>query len=331
MSDPVASVIVRCYNEREHIGKLLHGLFEQEQVDFEVILVDSGSTDGTLEVARQYPIEDIVYIDPEEFSFGRALNYGCEAASGEVCVFASAHVYPKRTDWLKKLLEKFEEDENLALVYGKQRGNDVTRFPEKRIFKRWFPDHDIDQQESPFCNNANCAIRREVWEDFKYDDQLTGLEDLDWAKRVQQAGYDISYASEATIIHVHDETPREIYNRYRREAIAHSEILPEQEFTFLDFIRALTKNVVLDYVAAVKNGKVREAFVDIPMFRFLQFWGTYRGFRQSRKVSEQLWRRFYYPDTEGYPNANEPGTGENTINYEEFSHEQENSPTKSED
>jgi glycosyltransferase involved in cell wall biosynthesis len=116
MSSPVASIMVRCYNERDHIGKLLHGIFKQTHEDFEVILVDPGSTDGTLEAAQQYPIEDVLHISPEKFSFRRALNYGCEAAPGEYCIFIDAHCYPKRVDWLERLLEKCE-DGDVAMVY----------------------------------------------------------------------------------------------------------------------------------------------------------------------------------------------------------------------
>jgi glycosyltransferase involved in cell wall biosynthesis len=311
MGSPKASIIVRCYNEREHIGKLLHGLFQQQLDDFEVLLVDSGSTDRTLEVARQYPIEDVVYIDPAEFSFGRALNRGCEAASGDFYVFASAHVYPTRSTWLETLLEKFE-DPDVARVYGKQRGNEVTKYPEKRVFGRWFPDHDIDHQETPFCNNANAAIRAELWDEFEYDEQLTGLEDIDWAKRLQAAGYEISYAAGAEIIHVHNESPREVYDRYRREAIAHKRIMPEQTFGFLDFLRAFTYNTAADYVAAVGEGELWGSIREIPRFRLMQFWGTYRGFSLETPVSERLWRRFYYPDSDGYPDA-DPDHHEGTV------------------
>jgi glycosyltransferase involved in cell wall biosynthesis len=317
MSDPLASIVIRCYNEREHIGKLLHGIFEQDMESFEVILVDSGSTDGTLEVAREYSVDDIVYISPEEFSFGRALNRGCEAASGKFCVFASAHVYPKRTNWLSQLLSRFDEDPDIAIVYGKQRGNSITKFPEKQVFKRWFPEEDIKYQDSPFCNNANAAIRREVWEDFPYDEELTGLEDLDWAKRVQEAGYEISYSADAEIVHVHDETPKQVYDRYRREAIAHNEIMTEQDFTFFDFLRAFSKNVVSDYRAAIREREIRGSVVEIPRFRFLQFWGTYRGFNEGNEVSERLWRRFYYPDTEGYPETDGEQSSPETIDYSE--------------
>jgi len=303
MSRPRASVIVRCYNEREHIGRLLYGIYEQTVDDVEVLLVDSGSTDGTIDVARQYPIDDVVYISPEQFSFGRALNYGVDAADGEFCVFASAHVYPTRRDWLERLLEPFEDD--VALVYGKQRGDDRTKFPEKRVFRRWFPDHDIDRQWSPFCNNANAAIRRSVWEERRYDESLPGLEDLDWGKRVREAGWEISYAADAEIIHVHEETAREVYNRYRREAIAHREIMDDDGFTFLDCCRLFASNTMADYRAALREGELPGSALEIPRFRLMQFLGTWRGFNQEVPVSDRLRQRFFYPDSEGYPELSE--------------------------
>ena len=305
MSSPRASVVVRCYNEADYIGKLFHGLSEQSIRDYEVVLVDSGSTDGTVEIAEDFGVDDIVYIDPTNFSFGRALNYGCEAASCEFCVIASAHVYPKRDDWLERLLEKF--DENVALVYGKQRGNEVTAFSENQIFKQWFPEHDIERQNHPFCNNANAAIRREIWDEYRYDEQLTGLEDVDWANRVQRDGYDISYASEAEIVHVHDETAREVFNRYRREAYAHRQIMPNQSFPLLDFLRLSATNVLSDYRAAFRTGKLWGNVVDIPKFRLLQFWGTYRGFTKEGPISDQLWQRFYYPDRNTFPDPARSG------------------------
>jgi glycosyltransferase involved in cell wall biosynthesis len=304
MSSPRASVVVRCYNEADHIGKLFHGLSEQSMQDYEIVLVDSGSTDGTVEIAEDFGVEETVYIDPTNFSFGRALNYGCDAASGELCVIASAHVYPKRDDWLERLLEKFNE--NVALVYGKQRGNEVTAFSENQIFKQWFPEHDIERQDHPFCNNANAAIRRDVWKEYPYDEQLTGLEDVDWAKRVQKDGYDISYASEAEIIHVHDETAREVFNRYRREAYAHKQIMPNRSFSLLDFFRLSARNIISDYRAAFRTGDLSTNVTEIPKFRLLQFWGTYRGFAREGPISDRLWQRFYYPDRNTFPDPNRP-------------------------
>src|SRR5438105_1761093 len=191
---PKVSIVVRCYNEEAHIGRLLSGILQQTIKDFEIILVDSGSTDATLSIARQYPVH-ILHITPREFSFGRSLNKGCAAAEGDLLVFASAHVYPLYEDWLEKLIYPLEQCEAVALSYGGQRGNEATKYSEHQVFAHWFPPEPNDDQDHPFCNNANAAVRRSVWERFPYDEQLTGLEDLDWAKRVMRAGYKIAYAA----------------------------------------------------------------------------------------------------------------------------------------
>ena len=289
-----ATVVIRCFNEEKHIGRLLNGIMQQTIRDVDVVVVDSGSTDGTLSIAAQYPVR-IISINPEEFSFGRSLNLGCREAGGEFIVIASAHVYPVFSDWLEKLLSPFE-DERVALVYGKQRGNEGTKYSEQQIFGKWFPDGSNPCQDHPFCNNANAAIRREVWKKHGYDERLTGLEDLDWAKRAMAQGFKVAYAGDAEIIHVHDESPLQIYNRYRREAIAMRSIFPEQRFGLWDFLYLCLFNVVSDYYHAMRDGVLMSNVGGIPVFRFMQFWGTYRGYRQKGPVTQKLRERFYYPN-----------------------------------
>ncbi|MFO7145096.1 family 2 glycosyl transferase, partial [Arthrospira sp. PCC 8006] len=189
------SLVIRCYNEEQHIDRLLSGIMQQTLIDREIIIVDSGSTDATVSIASRYPVK-IVSIRPEDFSFGRALNLGCRAASGDIIVIASAHVYPLYKDWLENLLYPFQRPE-VALVYGRQRGNEITKYSEHQVFAKWFPETPDPSQMHPFCNNANAAIRRQVWEKLPYDETLTGLEDLDWAKRAQRLGYQIAYQPEA--------------------------------------------------------------------------------------------------------------------------------------
>src|SRR5207244_6851237 len=133
------SIIVRTFNEARHIRRCLEGILSQRvSFPFEIILVDSGSTDGTLDVVEKFDVK-VVKINPEEFTFGRSLNRGIEQASGEFCVMISAHGYPANESWLENLLHPFGNDK-VALVYGKQRGNHVTRYSEQQIFERWFPD-----------------------------------------------------------------------------------------------------------------------------------------------------------------------------------------------
>ena len=157
-AEPRASIVVRCHNEAEHIGKLFEEIKKQTFTDYEVIVVDSGSTDRTLEIVAGEEAR-VEHIAKDDFSFGRSLNIGCRVARGELLVFVSAHCYPGNEYWLSNLISGFE-DEKVAVVYGKQRGIPKSHFSERQILRRWFPDESVPRQDNPFSNNANCAIRR---------------------------------------------------------------------------------------------------------------------------------------------------------------------------
>ena len=288
------SVVVRCYNERDHIGRLLYGVEQQSRDDVEVVLVDSGSTDGTLEIAAEYGVEEVVHLPPEEFSYGRGLNEGCRAASGDVCVFASAHVYPRRRDWLDRLVEPLGGD--VALTYGRQRGGGESSYPERRVFRQWFPETNTGTQRSPFCNNANAAVRRSVWESLPYDEELPALEDIDWARRARKRGYTVTYVAEAVVEHVHDETPHEVYERYRREAVALASLFPGLRLGIGGCLRTAVANVVRDYRAAHADGVLWENLGTVPQFRLAQFLGVYRGFATTPPVAKRVRERLYGPD-----------------------------------
>jgi glycosyltransferase involved in cell wall biosynthesis len=291
---PKASIVIRCCNEEQHIGRLLSGILQQSIREVEIIVVDSGSSDATVSIAQRYPVK-IIRIHPEEFSFGRALNIGCKAASGPFIVIASAHVYPVYKDWLAKLLSPFI-DEHVALVYGKQRGNEKTKYFEHQIFARWFPENSNLNQEHPFCNNANAAIRKELWERISYNEELTGIEDIDWAKRVMARGHRIAYNADAEVIHVHNETVERIYNRYRREAMALKRIFPQEQFSLYDFTKMYTSNVISDAFHAWHDRMFMRSIGGILVFRLMQFLGTYRGFSQHVAVTSELKKTFYYPN-----------------------------------
>ena len=295
MSRPAVSVVIRCYNEVEHIGGVLDTISGQSMQDVEIVVVDSGSTDGTLEVVADYEVE-LVHIRKEDFSFGRSLNLGCSAAGGEFLVFLSAHCYPTDEFWLENLLKGFETEE-IAAVYGRQRGvPDKSPFSEQQILRRWFPDVSAIPQEGPFMNNANAAVRRVVWKEFPYDESLPGLEDVAWANLVRSHGWEIGYRAEATVHHIHDETRAQTRNRYQREAITFQQVFPGEHFNFLDFVRLSGRNILADWEAARRSGVLMASFVSIVGFRLAQFWGTYRGFHTRWPASSELKRRFYYPE-----------------------------------
>lgn len=290
---PACSLVIRAYNEGKHIGRLFDGIAQQTMQDVEIIVVDSGSSDETIKIAEQHK-SNVVKIQPEQFSFGRSLNLGISHANADLIVIVSAHVYPIYPDWLENLLDPFKNPK-IALTYGKQRGNTTSRFSEQQILRRWYPEGSQLYQTHPFCNNANAAIRKSLWQEHPYDESLSGLEDLAWARWAIGAGYNLAYIAEAEVIHVHDENPTEVFNRYRREAMAFKKIFPHEQFKLGDFFRLATSNILSDIWQATRQKISLSNFLSIGWFRLMQFWGTYQGYRQSGPLTERLRRTFYYP------------------------------------
>jgi glycosyltransferase involved in cell wall biosynthesis len=294
MPNPKCSIVIRAFNEEEHIGRLLEGITKQTIDDWEVILVDSGSTDATRAIASRYPRVRIVPIDPDQFTFGRSLNTGIEHARGDIIVMISAHCYPVYPDWLAQLITPLE-DPGIAVSYGKQRGGESNHYSEHQFFRHYFPENSQPKQGQPYTHNANAAIRRSLWEKHPYNERLTGLEDIAWSSWAKEEGYGISYVAEAEVVHVHDEKPGQIYNRYRREAIALKQILPHSRFTLWDFLSMWFHKSLSDMTQAFRDRVLRKEWFDILWFRLLEYWGTFQGYRYSGKIDSQLHKRFYYP------------------------------------
>ena len=287
------SIVIRARNEEKYIDRLLYGITQQTIKNVEVVLVDSGSTDNTLAIASQYPVK-VVHIQPENFTFGRSLNMGIEASSGEAIVIISAHCYPVYPDWLEQLVKPLENEE-VAISYGKQRGGSSNHFSEHQFFSKYFPENSVFQQGHPYSHNANAAIKKSLWEQHPYNENLTGLEDLAWSSWAMESGYTIAYVAEAEIIHLHDETAAQVFNRYKREAVAMRQILPNSKFTLVKFLKYWLKNALSDMNQARHERAFWGNLWPILCFRFMQFWGTYRGFHYSGKIDAQLHRAFYYP------------------------------------
>lgn len=304
------SAVIRALNEGKHIGRLLKGLEQQTVKPDEIILVDSGSTDDTVAIAEAAGCK-IVHIAKNEFSFGRALNRGCAAATGDILLFASAHVYPVYNTFVEHIVGAFERD-GVAIAYGRQVGDERTKFSESRVMLKWFPNQNIWDQGHPFSNNANAAVLKSVWQDTPYDETLTGLEDLDFAKKALDGGYKIAYVADAPVVHVHEETWSTIRNRYRREAMAYARIVKGSGMSLQRALGLAVSNIASDYRVALKAHLLRSNALSIPQFRLAQFIGAWQGFREPDHVSARLLERFYYP-AESESNESPPAPGRKIV------------------
>ena len=198
---PEISIIVRTKNEERWVSHCLAMISKQDHQDFEVILVDNQSTDHTVAVASRYSLAAVVNID--KFFPGHAINEGIRASKGLFIVCLSAHCIPKGTDWLSTLRRNFYEDENLAGAYGRQLPVSFTSAVDKRDLITVFGQDRRVQIKDYFFHNANSMLRRDVWEKFPFDEQVTNIEDRVWGKAVIEAGYRIAYDPDAAVYHHH--------------------------------------------------------------------------------------------------------------------------------
>ena len=291
----LASLVIRTYNEEKHLDELLTQVHQQKcaLVDLEVVIVDSGSTDKTLEIANRHGCR-ITHIKKSDFTFGRSLNIGCEFAKGELLVFVSGHCIPTNADWLDELCRPLVERQ-VAYSYGRQIGRDTTKYSENRHFDKWFPVYSKIPQEGFFCNNANAAITREAWQKFKYNEELTGLEDMYLAKLLVETGEKVGYVSTASVYHIHNESWKQVRTRYEREAYALQKIMPEVHFSLTDFLRFLLSGVMSDCATALRDKMFLTKFMEIVLFRYNHYWGTYKGNHEMRKLSAQKKHHYFYP------------------------------------
>lgn len=289
------SVVIRTYNEEKHLEELLSSITNQysEIFEIETVIVDSGSTDRTLSIAGKYNCR-ITHILKADFTFGRSLNVGCAFAKGEYLVFISGHCIPTSNLWLHNLVSPLADNLG-AYSYGRQTGRDTTKFSEQQLLKKYFPTESKIPQVGFFCNNANSALKKTTWEKYKFNEDLTGLEDMYLAKEIINDKQKITYVSDACVFHIHDEKWIQVKKRYERESIALQKIMPEIHFGPIDFLKYFISAVTNDTKEALRERKFLVEIKSILSFRLAQYMGVYTGNHIHRKLSNRMKIEYYYP------------------------------------
>lgn len=193
------SIIIRNRNEAAYLKKVFEALSCQNYQAFEVILVDNESTDESVLLGREFGAK-IYHIKKSEFSYGRALNLGMQAAEGELCVLLSSHSMPVGANFLNECLAPFA-DPNVAaarcLYIGKK--FDLERWTTP---VRLTHGADLDTIISKGPLASGCVIRKKVWEEIPFDEEVRAAEDKIWASEVLNKGYAIFSPCAATYIYL---------------------------------------------------------------------------------------------------------------------------------
>jgi rhamnosyltransferase len=219
----VISVVIPVKDGGADLARCLDAIAGQVVDDeVEVVVVDSGSTDDSVAVARSRGA--VVHeIPASEFGHGRTRNLGAGLAQGEILAFTSQDAYAARDDWLALLVAPLRGADDVAGSYGRQLPHDDATPPERYFLdflygpearvQRLTSDAEPSFEQTLF-SNVNAAMRRDVWERFPFADDLIMSEDQEWSRRVLRAGHALVYVPEAAVHHSHRYSVAAAFRRF---------------------------------------------------------------------------------------------------------------------
>jgi len=273
---PIVSIIMRSMNDIEFIESTLKMVFEQTMSDFELINVDSGSTDGTFEIIRKYNPKKSYQIKPEEYIPGKVLNDAVAKCEGEIIVFNNSDCVPLNNKWLENLIIPLREKENTVAAFGNQvpRKNARPLIVKDNI--RAFGDGKISATWGHFFSLATSAAKKNILEKYPFDPEIQYSEDVEWSYRMKKTGFDIEYVPDALVEHSHNYTLKEVEKRFYNEGLADGRIYGVSPGFVAAFAKPLIIEYMRDFLYLLKNGKLLSIPYGI-VYRFIQKQFYYKG------------------------------------------------------
>jgi rhamnosyltransferase len=241
--DPLVSVVIPVKNGIDTLPSCLNGLFRQTvKKRMEVIVIDSGSTDGTLDLLKKYPVR-VHPLPPAEFNHGETRNLGVQLARGTFVVMTVQDATPATDDWIEIMLGHFSNPD-VAGVCGQQIvGHDRDKNPlqwfipaaeaQPRLVRFQDPSEFIampGKKQHEFCawDDVTAIYRKSLKEKLPFK-KLMFSEDTLWAKDALSQGYAIVYDYRARVFHYHHQHFRFYFKR--------TYIILYQNYKFYNYIK----------------------------------------------------------------------------------------------
>ena len=276
------SIIMRSKNSDWVIASALAALFSQDFQDFELVVVDSGSTDKTLEIVRQYPCR-LIQIEAGDYYPGKVLNDAIAATEDEIIVFINSDSVLLCPDSMSQLLKHFDEPENAA-VFGRQAPRPEADTWVQRDYALSFPE----QGPAPKWITLSLPLagfRRSVWDQHAFYTQAWASEDSEWGYWASQNGHRVIYEAQALTMHSHNYSLKEVYRRRFVEGEADAFIY-QQQVSVLSMLAGFTKACLNDGMAHVVAGDCLGLCMVVPR-RWIYYWGHRQGNRLGNQRIQQ--------------------------------------------
>ena len=271
-------IVLRCFNDVRVVGETLEAVFAQKGPSFRVVAIDSGSSDGSVEVLKRFPLE-LVEIPLGSYIPGKVLNLGMRHGDEPLAAFVNSDCPPQNGEWLARLVAPFPADPKIAAVYGRQVPRPDAHPLVVKDYERAFGDGRVAATWRHFFSMASSAIRRSVWEARPFDEDIRYSEDVLWSWRRRQEGWRIAYAADSIAMHSHNYTVAQMRKRYAGEGKADAAIFGASllDTRFLrGFLLPCAAEIARDVAWTARRGELR-ALLEAPVHRFVQKSSYRRG------------------------------------------------------
>lgn len=208
------SVVMRSFNEAWAVGDTIQQLFAQDfDGEIELIVIDSGSTDGSIEIIKKAKPAKLIQIPPGTYIPGVVLNQGAREASHDWIVYLNADATPAGTNWLSELLSPCIGNPRFGAAFSRQ----IPRPDCKAVFAsdydRCFGPARESKSWDHFFSMVSSVTRRSVLDQVPIREDLQYAEDDEWTRRLIARGFEIPYAIGSVVMHSHNYTLRQSYKR----------------------------------------------------------------------------------------------------------------------
>ena len=280
--DPLVSIILRSFNEAWALGETLAALREQDYKAWELIVIDSGSSDGSQQLISAANPTHFIQIQPHEYNPSRVMNHGMRLGRSEFGIFLNADATPQGPHWLRPLATALQ-DPKTAAVCGRQIPRPDCQAVFACDYDRCFGPNRESATWDHFFSMVSSGIRKDIWRQRGFLEKLQYAEDDEYTRWAKANGYKVVYCPASVVTHSHNYTPAQAYKRSFGDAKALAASWPGKpsEFNFLRTrLLGSLSDLRHDLKFCAKNGRLSE-FPHAAKIRWEQRRGKLDGFREG--------------------------------------------------
>lgn len=289
MSDPLISIVMRSFNEAWALRETLPALAAQDWQNRELIVIDSGSTDGSQDLIRAAKPEHLIQITPQEYNPSRVMNHGMRLACSERVIFLNADATPQSSHWLRPLADTLA-DERVAACFGRQIPRPDCQAVFACDYDRCFgPDRESARWDH-FFSMVSSGLRKDVWSQRGFREDLQYAEDDEYTRWCRAQGYQVCYVQESVVMHSHNYTPQQSWKRAYGDARAIGKVWSQKPDVFnwpRTVLLGWMKDVCHDLSWCLRHRRLHE-LLHAMRIRWQQRSARLAGFQQGWREQQQM-------------------------------------------